>query len=100
MRTSILLFLLASPLLVASGAVLAKASSTDIGKPVCTHYDDSAKQASSSAADSAASNSAPATASAPTAAPAASVVKSGGTDSMTHPRQAPHWQTFLPGMYR
>ena len=103
MRTFVLLFVLALPPLVACGTAYAKASSTDIGKPVCTHYDDAAKSADASA------KSDPGTASAATngtatspmaAAPAQPVVKGGGSSSAMHQHSSPRWQAFLPGMFR
>jgi hypothetical protein len=96
MRTSVLLYVLAFPLLVACGAACAK-SAADIGKPVCSHYDESTKPAASAnaSASPAASNVV-----APAANGASPASRSGGTDTASHPRTPPHWQTFLPGMFR
>ena len=107
MRTFVLLLVLALPPLVACGAAYAN-TSTDIGKPVCTHFDDSGKPTSRTT--SAASTPTPAVSAANT--PAASPVqpttgmatatqaKGGGTAGMLRPRSSPHWQTFLPGMFK
>jgi len=100
MRTSVLCLALASALLAACGAAYAKTSS-DLGKPVCSHYDDSGKQPASSAAEAAAASpSGPTSAAVATTPAPAPVPRSSGGDSITRPRAAPHWQTFLPGMFR
>jgi hypothetical protein len=109
MRNFILLLLFTMPPLVACGAAYAK-TSVEIGKPVCTHYDDATKPeqpatsagvaapASSTAiANPAVATTAPSTAN---AASAATKQKSGGTSSMMRPHDAPRWQTFLPGMFK
>jgi hypothetical protein len=98
MRTFALLLLIALPPLLICGTAYAK-SSTDFSKPVCSHYDDSAKAASASAdtttAPAATNPAAPVAVAAATS--ATPPVKSGGT---AHVRSAPRWQTFLPGMFR
>jgi hypothetical protein len=110
MRTFVLLLVFAMPPLVACGVAHANASG-DIGKPICSHYDDSTKTAEAHApADGVASTASPAavaattstaqTPAAPTTAAPTGAAKSGGTASMSHPRSGPHWQTFLPGMFR
>ena len=102
MRTSALCLALSAAALLACGATYAK-TSIDIGKPVCSHYDDPAKH-SASPADAAASS--PATPAgngvAATSAPAPGPMphSASGGDSVSRPRTAPHWQTFLPGMFR
>jgi hypothetical protein len=107
MRTFVLLLLFTMPPLVACGAAYAN-TSTQIGKPVCTHYDDATKPeqratsagvapASSTAATPAIATSAPSNANAGSA---AAKQKSGGTSSMMRPHDAPRWQTFLPGMFK
>jgi len=109
MRTFVLLLLFAMPPLVACGAAYAK-TTAEIGKPVCTRYDDAAKpeQAATSAAVAPPASSpvaaapvvaatAPSTA---TAGSANSKPKSGGTSGMMRPHDALRWQTFLPGMFK
>jgi len=108
MRTFVLLLLFTMPPLVACSAAYAK-TSVEIGKPVCTHYDDSTKteQPATSAgvvpASSAATASPAVATTAPSTASAGSATtkqKSGGTSSMMRPHDAPRWQTFLPGMFK
>ena len=104
MRTSVLFVSILLPLVAASGLVWAKASSNAPGKPVCTHYDDADKPASTAktiASPAAVANAATSGASggASSAANAAATM-GGGADGMSHPRSAPHWQTFLPDMFR
>lgn len=108
MRTFVLLLLFTMPPLVACGAAYAK-TSAEIGKPVCTHYDDAAKseQPATSPSVSPASTIAavsPAigatSVSTVTAASTSTKQKSGGTASMMRPHDAPRWQTFLPGMFK
>ena len=103
MRTFVLLFVLVMPALGACGAAWAKAPA-EIGKPVCTHYDDNAKPTARASADAnvistAASTSAP-TSAAPTSGNAATAQAKGGASGLIHPRSAPRWQTLLPGMFR
>jgi hypothetical protein len=108
MRTFFMLLLFTIPPLVACSAAYAKAS-TEIGKPVCTHYDEPAKpeQPVTSAGVLPANASVTATpavvATAPSTASAGSATtkqKSGGTSGMMRPHDAPRWQTFLPGMFK
>lgn len=104
MRNFVLLLILAMPPLVACGAAHAKASA-DIGKPICSHYDDAIKAPAARAPSDAQADAAAPAAASPAATPAVAgtpVVagKGGGTSSMTHTRAAPRWQTFLPGMFR
>ena len=108
MRTFVLLLLFAMPPLVACGAAYAK-TTAEIGKPVCTHYDDASKSAQQAGVATA-----PATPVAATASPivvatvpatasvknASAQAKTGGTSSMMRPHDAPRWQTFLPGMFK
>jgi len=108
MRTFVLLLLFAMPPLVACGAAYAK-TTAEIGKPVCTRYDDAAKpeRPATSAVVAPASptpaiapavaTTAPSTA---TAGSANSKPKSGGTSGMMRPHDALRWQTFLPGMFK
>jgi hypothetical protein len=105
MRTLALLFVLALPPLAACGAAYAKASSADIGKPVCTHFDDAAKSADASAktdpGTASAANATNGTATSPmAAAPAQATIKSGGSSGALHQHSSPRWQAFLPGMFR
>jgi hypothetical protein len=108
MRTFVLLLLFSLPPLAACGVAYAK-TSAEIGKPVCTHYDDAAKaQRSATSAGVAPAN--PTTVSsvaiatvAPSIVNAGSATtkqKSGGTSGMMRPHDAPRWQTFLPGMFK
>ena len=108
MRTFVLLLLFTMPPLAACSAAYAK-TSVEIGKPVCTHYDDSAKAGQPATPAAVATATSPATVSpavattAPSNAGAGSAAtkqKSGGTSSMMRPRDAPRWQTFLPGMFK
>lgn len=108
MRTFFLLLLFAMPPLVACSAAYAK-STVEIGKPVCTHYDDATKPEQRATSTDVASASSPGTgspaiaATGPIAAGAGNVAsqpKGGGTSGMMHPRTAPRWQTFLPGMFK
>ena len=108
MRTFALLLLLTMPPLVACGAAYAK-TSVEIGKPVCTHYDDAAKSAQQTVVATAPANPVVATASPVVVATTPAITnirnasaqpKTGGTSSMMRPRDAPRWQTFLPGMFK
>jgi hypothetical protein len=113
MRAFALLLLLTIPPLVVCSAAYAK-TSVEIGKPVCTHYDDAAKSARQSAVVGASTNPVATTASATAVTPAivatvspvtsarnASVQpKTGGTSGMMRPHDGPRWQTFLPGMFK
>jgi hypothetical protein len=100
MRTFVLLFVLVMPALGACGAAWAK-TSADIGKPVCTHYDDNAKVAARASTDSpVASTAAATTPAAQTSGNAATAQVKGGASGLMHPRNAPRWQTLLPGMFR
>jgi hypothetical protein len=109
MRTFVLLLVLMTPPLVVCGAAYA-AKSTDIGKPVCTHFDDSTKSTQHATAEPA-SSAAMASASTPPAnssvasttgagSATTSQSKSGGTAGMMRPHGGPRWQTFLPGMFK
>ncbi|HTA65063.1 MAG TPA: hypothetical protein VK753_06125 [Xanthomonadaceae bacterium] len=101
MRTFVLLFVLALPPLAICGASYAKGSA-DIGKPVCTHYDDAASKATDAHTNAGAASAPVASASSATPAstiPAASA-KTGGTSSEMRQRNSPRWQAFLPGMFR
>jgi hypothetical protein len=103
MRTFVLLFVLVMPALGAGGAAWAKAPA-DIGKPVCTHYDDNAKAVARTAADATVSSAPTTTATASSAAPtsgnATTAQAKSGASGLMHPRSAPRWQTLLPGMFR
>ena len=104
MRTFVLLLLFTMPPLVACSAAYAKTAS-EIGKPVCRHYDDTTKpeQRASSTGVATATASPAIAATVPATAGTGNISaqsKSGGTSGMMHPRTAPHWQTFLPGMFK
>jgi hypothetical protein len=104
MRSFVLLSIFALPLLVACGIACA-GTSADLGKPVCSRYDDSPKSTEQHSNKDAASATVTATATttgviASTAPGVTATSKSGGTSSMAHTHGAPHWQTFLPGMFR
>ena len=112
MRTFVLLLVFAIPPLVACSAAYAK-TSADIGKPVCMHYDDSsnpatrtgtATVAASSAASASVVHAKTLVAAANQPAPAnpanGAQPKGGGMSDAMRTRNAPHWQTFLPGMFR
>ena len=107
MRTFVLLLVLVMPPLVACGAAYAN-TSTDIGKPVCTHFDDNGKATSRVTSAAIAPTTAVSVATTPAASPAqpttgmatATQAKGGGTAGMLRPRSSPHWQTFLPGMFK
>jgi hypothetical protein len=105
MRTFAVLLILSMSALAAGGAAWAKAPA-ELSKPVCTQYDDNAKQAARNA-----DATAPATPAAPAAATAAvtpapssgnapAAQAKGGSTSVMHERGAPRWQTLLPGMFR
>ena len=106
MRTFALLLLLAIPPALMSDVARASAS-TDFNKPICSRFDDAPKSvesrvvsdASAATAGTGATVATTTTPSPPVSTPTAPV-KSGGTASMAHARSAPHWQTFLPGMFR
>ena len=108
MRTFVLLLALMMPPIVACSVVYAKTSSTDIGKPVCTHYDDAAKPAHQVAAETAAivapalaaTNSAAMTTAASGGGSGPQSKGGGGTAGSMRPHGAPRWQTFLPGMFK
>ncbi|HEY2345398.1 MAG TPA: hypothetical protein VGH80_05865 [Xanthomonadaceae bacterium] len=91
--------LILSPLLVC-GAAHAKPTG-DIGKPVCSRYDDASKSkdASASADQDSDDTGTPATATMASA-PATPPVKVGGTASALHQHSSLRWQAFLPGMFR
>ncbi len=97
MRTFVLLFVLVMPALGACGAAWAKAPA-DIGKPVCTHYDDNAKPVART--DAVASTLTASTTTTPATGNAAVVQAKSGAAGLMHPRSAPRWQTLLPGMFR
>ncbi|HTD28021.1 MAG TPA: hypothetical protein VK660_01390 [Xanthomonadaceae bacterium] len=115
MRTFVLFLALMVPPLVALGVAYGK-SSTEIGKPVCTHFDDATKSAhhavggaatttsastppvNSASAATTASTTTSTTASAGSA--VAPQIKSGAATGSMRARGAPRWQTFLPGMFR
>jgi hypothetical protein len=107
MRTFALLLVFTMPMLVACNAADAKVSN-DIGKPVCTHFDDSAKPVQRAGVDAAAAPAGAvgtpvattATATTVGASQPAAQVKGGGTSSLARPHGAPRWQTFLPGMFK
>jgi hypothetical protein len=104
MRSFVLLFVLIMAALAASGAAWAK-TTAEIGKPVCTQYDDNAKQTAARASNDAGASAAPAVsasmaASAPTSGVAASAQSRSGAGTAMHSRGAPRWQTLLPGMFR
>ncbi|HEV2606608.1 MAG TPA: hypothetical protein VGT79_01375 [Xanthomonadaceae bacterium] len=108
MRTFVLLLLFTMPPLVACGAAYAK-TTAEIGKPVCTHYDDAAKPAQPATSAGVATSSSTAAVGPVVATTAPSVAnvssattkqKSGGTSGMMRPHDAPRWQTFLPGMFK
>jgi len=108
MRTFFLLLLFTMPPLVACSAAYAK-TTADIGKPVCTRYDDATKPEQRATSTEAVSASATATSSPAVATTGpitagtgniAPQAKDGGTSGMMHPRTAPRWQTFLPGMFK
>lgn len=101
MRTSVLCLALTAAALLACGAAYAK-TSIDIGKPVCSHYDEPAKQSASPAVEAASSPATPTGNGVATTAPTPGPMprSSSGGDSVSRPRTAPHWQTFLPGMFR
>jgi hypothetical protein len=107
MRNFALLLLLTMPPLVVCSAAYAK-TSVEIGKPVCTHYDDAAKSAQQAVATApvnqvAATTSPVVVATAPVTSGvknASAQPKTGGTSSMMRPHDAPRWQTFLPGMFK
>lgn len=99
MRTFVLLFVLALPALLSCSLARAAASG-DLGKPVCTHYDDSASKATDAHASTAASGSANPGAAAPSSASLGASARSGGSPSELHGHNAPRWQAFLPGMFR
>lgn len=103
MRTLVLLFVLAAPSLMFCCAARA-AASADLGKPVCTHYDDSSKAADGHANPAASGASTSTVAGSPAPSPGglspATTAKSGGSASDMRARNAPRWQAFLPGMFR
>ena len=108
MRTFVLLLVFAIPPLIACSAAYAK-TATDIGKPVCMHFDESSKPASRITATATTTTPVSAartksivaisTQSASNSAAATQSRGGGATDAM-HGQNAPHWQTFLPGMFR
>ena len=103
MRTFVLMFVLVMPVLGACNAAWAKAPA-DIGKPVCTQYDDNAKAASHANPDASIAGVTATTAatnpSAPTSGNAATAQAKGGASSLIRARSAPRWQALLPGMFR
>ncbi len=105
MRICVLLMVFAMPPLVACGAAYAK-TAADIGKPVCMHFDESGKPVSHTiAAPTTATTSVSATnAGGASSAQQSNIVtpqvRSGGTAGAMRAHAAPHWQTFLPGMFR
>ena len=102
MRIFVLLFIFMMPALAICSATYAK-SPTEIGKPVCAHFDDNAKSAprASTSTEAAATTTAIATNANPSipggAAPAQ---PKGGASGFARPHNAPRWQTFLPGMFK
>jgi hypothetical protein len=104
MRTFVVLLALLMPALAASGTAWAK-SPAEIGKPVCTQYDD-AKSATHHGADAIVGTAGTTTAAfaaaaaPPTSGPAPAGQAKGGSASVLHARGTPHWQTLLPGMFR
>src|SRR5260221_2538603 len=68
MRTFVLVFVFVIPALAACSAAWAKAPA-DIGKPVCTHYDDNAKAVARATADATVSSAPTATTTATTSVP-------------------------------
>ena len=98
MRTLILLVLFAIPPLVACGAASAT-SATGITRPVCSRFDESAKpmRHSSPAVPSANATEKAGVATVPT--PEANTTRGGGVDDIRN-GGAPHFQAFLPGMFR
>ena len=103
MRTFVLLFVLVMPVFGACNAAWAKAPA-DIGKPVCTQYDDNAKTASRANPDAPVAGVAVAAvatnAAAPTSGNAATAQAKGGASGLIRARSAPRWQALLPGMFR
>lgn len=112
MRAFVLLLVFVMPALAACSVAVANPlnAHSEIGKPVCAHFDDNAKPASRATDDAAATTAIVATATATsvgtgTAAPATAgntgtqQVK-GGSSGLNRPHTAPHWQTFLPGMFK
>ncbi len=103
MRTFALMLVLVMPALGACNAASAKAPA-DIGKPVCTQYDDTLKTASRPNAD-AANAGVTTTAAAtntpmPTSGNASTAQAKGGSSGLIRARSAPRWQALLPGMFR
>jgi len=98
MRTLILMSaLILSPLLVC-GSVHAKPAG-DLGKPICTRYDEASKSKDASA--NADQGNAATTGSDTMAATATTTTsKVGGTAGAMHQHSSPRWQAFLPGMFR
>lgn len=103
MRTFAVAFLVLLPALAACGAAWAKAPA-EIGKPVCTQYDDSVKQPARGTADATApattTSATAATSPAPSSGNAPTAQAKGGATSVMHAHGAPRWQTLLPGMFR
>lgn len=113
MRTFVLLLAFMLPVLGACSAASAKAPADDLGKPVCTHFDDATKATTLhvSAVGVAAVATAPVVP--PTGAAAVAMSSSvvtgsagvqakdgGGTSGSVRPHGAPRWQAFLPGMFK
>ena len=104
MRTFVLLIVLAIPLLVLGGIARAGAAN-DIGKPVCSHYDESASKSSDTHAMQQNANvaAAPGTSAGPSASTVLApppTAKSGGSPTELRQHNSPRWQAFLPGMFR
>jgi hypothetical protein len=104
MRSFAVVLILLIPAFAACGAAWAYAPA-EIGKPVCTQYDDNAKPATRNATDAAASANTPTAATAaatpaPSSGNAPAAQAKGGATSVMRARGAPRWQTLLPGMFR
>ncbi|MEO8743301.1 MAG: hypothetical protein ABI365_08935 [Lysobacteraceae bacterium] len=108
MRSFVLLLVFAIPPLVACGAAYAK-TATDIGKPVCMHFDESSKPtsriaATATTATSVSTANTKSMVSVPTPSatnPVGAVqARDGGAVDAMRGQNAPHWQAFLPGMFR
>jgi hypothetical protein len=105
MRALVLLFVFVLLAFVVHGVAYAK-TPTDIGKPVCTHYDDNAKPAPRPNVEAGALPApvAPPTtayiSTTPTTGNVTTTQAKGSSSGFMRPRSAPRWQTFLPGMFK
>ncbi|MBS0194762.1 MAG: hypothetical protein JSR34_10995 [Proteobacteria bacterium] len=100
MRNAIVLFVLIAPML-AFGGVAHAATRTEIGKPVCNHYDETApKAATTHASPAPAASVAGAASVTPSVGSSSGMIGSGGGSSELRPHDGPRWQAFLPGMFR